>query len=205
MAFLTKSEKQRLAQAVAQAEAGTSGEFVTVIAGAADDYLYVPLLWAALSALALPGLISVSGIGMLIDHGYLIQIIAFFALALAFQWRPLKMRLLPRNLKYARAHRLAQEQFFVQGLRMTRERTGVLLFVSVAEHYVEIIADQGIHAVVPAGTWDQIVAQLLEEVKAGRVAEGFIAAVDACGKLLAEHFPAREDDRNELPDRLIEI
>lgn len=205
MAFLSDADKQRLAQAVARAEAGTSGEFVTVIAAAADDYLYAPLLWAALAALALPGLVTVSGIAILIEHQYLIQIVAFFALALLFQWRPLKMRLLPRRLKYARAHRLAQEQFYVQGLRLTRERTGVLLFVSVAEHYVEIIADRGIDSVVPAGTWDDVVARFVEQIKSGQVAEGFVGAVEACGALLAEHFPARDDNRNELPDRLIEI
>lgn len=205
MAFLTEADKQRLAAAVARAEAGTRGEFVTVIARAADDYLYVPLLWAALAALAVPGLILVSGVAGLIDYAYWIQIFAFFALALLFQWQPIKMRLIPKTLKHARAHRLAQEQFFVQGLRLTEERTGVLLFVSVAEHYVEIIADQGIDGVVPDGTWDQVVADFIAEVKAGRIADGFEAAVNACGTLLAQHFPAQGPDRNELPDRLIEI
>lgn len=205
MAFLHDADKQRIARAVAGAEAGTRGEFVTVIAKSADDYLYVPILWAALAALMLPGLFSVSGIGVLIEHAYSIQIAGFFALALLFRWQPVKMRLIPRGLKHARAHRLAQEQFFVQGLRMTRERTGVLLFVSVAEHYVEIIADQGINAVVPAGTWDAVVARLIEQVKAGRVADGFVAAVEACGALLAEHFPADEQNQDELPNHLVEL
>ena len=205
MAFLSAAEKQRLAEAVARAESGTRGEFVTVIAGAADDYLYVPLLWAALGALALPGIIMVSGIGTLIEHAYWIQLVGFFALALLFQWQPLKMRLIPRGLKHARAHRLAQEQFFVQGLRLTEERTGVLLFVSVAEHYVEVIADQGIDSVVPPGTWDHVVADLVAHVRAGRVGEGFVDAVEACGALLAEHFPAQGTSRDELPNRLIEL
>ena len=205
MTFLTDSDRQRIARAVGRAEARTRGEFVTVIAAAADDYLYVPLLWAALGALSLPGIIMLSGVGSLLDHIYAIQIAGFFALALVFQWGPLKMRLIPRRLKQARAHRLAQEQFFAQGLRLTHERTGVLLFVAVAEHYVEIIADDGIDAVVPAGTWDQIVAQFLERVKAGQVADGFLVAVEACGELLERHFPAGEENRNELPNRLVEI
>lgn len=205
MAFLTDAEKQRLAQAVARAEAGTRGEFVTVISQAADDYLYVPLLWAALAALALPGMVMVSGAALLIDYVYVLQIVAFFGFAILLQWQPLKMRLLPKALKHARAHRLAREQFFVQGLRLTRERTGVLLFVSVAEHYVEIIADRGIDSVVPAGTWDHVVARFVEHVKAGQVAEGFVGAVEACGTVLAEHFPASGEGRDELPNRLIEI
>lgn len=205
MAFLSDADKQRVSQAVAAAEAGTRGEFVTVIARAADTYAYIPILWAALAALALPGMIAVSGVELLLAYSYPVQIAAFFALALLFRWQPLKMRLIPRAVKYARAHRLAQEQFFVQGLRLTRERTGVLLFVSVAEHYVEIIADQGINAVVPAGTWDQVVAGMIQDVKAGRVADGFVTAIESCGRLLAEHFPADPDNHNELPNRLVEV
>ena len=82
----------------------------------------------------------------------------------------------PTAVKRRRAGRLAREQFFAQGLHLTRARTGVLIFVSVAEHYVEIIADQGIDALVPPGTWDKAVADFVGQVRAGHIAEGFLAA-----------------------------
>jgi putative membrane protein len=103
------------------------------------------------------------------------------------------------------AARLAREQFFARRLHETPERGGLLLFVSEAERYVEIIADRGIHEKVPAGAWDGIVAEFTAKVREGRVAEGFLAAVTACGALLAEHLPAADDNPNRLPDVLIEI
>ena len=81
----------------------------------------------------------------------------------------------------------------------------MLIFVSVAEHYVEIIADQGIDALVPPGTWDRAVAEFVEQVRAGRIGEGFLAAIAAVGERLAEHFPRAAGDIDELPNRLIEI
>jgi putative membrane protein len=203
--FLSEQARRDIAQAIAAVEARTRGELVTVVARAADDYTYVPLLWAALLALAIPGMILLSGSPALAPHTYSIQVIAFLALAILFSLPPVKLRLVPRALRHARAHRLAVEQFFAQNLHHTAERTGVLIFVSVAERYVEILADEGIHRRVPAGAWDRAVADFTAQVGAGRVGEGFLQAIDACGALLAEHFPAGADDRNELPDRLIEI
>jgi len=205
MTFLNDSDKKRIAGAIREAEAGTGGELVTVIARASDDYLYIPLLWAALIALLLPGLLML--LPLEIDYGtiYEIQVIGFFALALLFRWPPLMMRLIPKAVKHRRASRVAHQQFFEQNLHHTRERTGVMLFVSVAEHYVEIIADKGINDVVEEGIWDEVIAEFVQHVKARQVAEGFLAAVAACGKILAKHFPATHENPDELPNHLIEI
>ena len=127
------------------------------------------------------------------------------ALALLAQLTPLRMALVPAATKRRCASRLAREQFFAQGLHRTRERTGVLIFVAVAEHHVEIIADHGIDALVPPDTWDQAVAEFITRVRGGRVAEGFLAAIGVVGERLAEHFPRAADDADELPNRLIEI
>jgi putative membrane protein len=205
VAFLSGQARRDIAQAIAAVEAKTRGELVTVVARAADDYAYVPLLWAALLALAIPGVILLSGATALAAHAYTVQVIAFLALAILFSLPPVKLRLVPRALRHARAHRLAVEQFFAQNLHHTAERTGVLIFVSVAERYVEILADEGIHQRMPAGAWDQIVTDFTAQVRAGRIAAGFLQAIDACGARLIEHFPARAGDRNELPDRLIEL
>jgi len=205
MAFLTQEEKQRIAAAVRAAEARTRGELVTVIARRSDDYALIPWSWATLLALMLPGLIQLANLRAPLASTYLSQVLLFVAVLLLLQWRPLKMFLVPRAMQQAAARRLAREQFFAQKLHLTRERTGVLIFVSVAERYVEILADEGINSSVPEGTWDGVVERFVAQVKAGRTAEGFVDAIAACGEYLAANFPARPDDVNELPNPLVEL
>ena len=204
MPFLTDDDRQRIESAIAEAERRTSGELVAVVAQSAGDYRSVPLLWPALVALLLPAILLTIEPGMSAWTLYLVQAAAFLVLALLAQL-PVRMALVPDWLKRRRASRLAREQFFERGLHLTRGRMGVLIFVSVAEHYVEIIADEGIDALVPPGTWDKAVADFIERVRAGRIAEGFLDMIEVIGARLAEHFPRAPDDRDELPNRLIEI
>jgi putative membrane protein len=205
MPFLTDQDRQKIASAIAAAERRTSGELVAVVAQSAGDYRHVSLLWPALGALLLPAVLVTVEPGMTAWTLYLAQAAAFLALALLAHLPPVRMALVPDAMKRRRASRLAREQFFERGLHLTRARTGVLIFVSVAEHYVEIIADEGINALVPPGTWDKAVADFVERVRAGRIAEGFLAAIEVVNTRLAEHFPRPADDRDELPNRLVEI
>lgn len=205
MAFLSDSEKAQITAAIRAVEAKSSGELVTVVAREADDYYYIPTLWAALIALAQPALVNLLALqGAMLD-GYAPQVITFILLTLLFRLPALKYRLVPVAVKRERAHRLARQQFIEQNLHHTAGRTGVLLFVSVAEHYVEIIADKGINDVVPPGTWDGVVAEFVGRVRRGEVAAGFVGAVEGCGRELAQHFPVAEGDVNELPDHLVEL
>jgi putative membrane protein len=205
MAFLTDQDRQQIADAVAAAERKTSGELVTVIAAAADDYRYVALLSPALAALLLPAIVLTVWPEIGAWRLYLVQAATFVVLALIAHLPAVHLALVPTAVKRARASRLAREQFFEQGLHRTRAGTGVLIFVSVAERHVEIIADAGINARVPPGTWDKAVADFVERVREGKVAEGFLAAIAQVGDRLAEHFPHPADDTDELPNRLIEI
>ena len=205
MAFPGDQDRQRIRAAIEAAERRTRGEFVTVIAREADDYLYIPVLWAALIALLVPALEPLIHQPWLTEHVYIAQLVSFVLIAVLFRLPVIKHRLIPRSVEHQRAHRIALEQFLLRNLHDTEERTGVLLFVSVAEHYVEIIADKGINARVEARTWDALVQAFVAEVRAGRVTEGFVRTIEACGDLLETHFPAREGDRNELPDHLIEL
>jgi putative membrane protein len=95
------------------------------------------------------------------------------------------------------------EQFVAQNLHTTAGRTGVLIFISAAERHAEIVADAGIEARVPKGTWQGIVSALTAAFSAGRHTDGFVAAIEAVGGHLATHFPPGSYDANELPDHLI--
>jgi len=96
-------------------------------------------------------------------------------------------------------------QFFAQGLDKTEQRTGVLIFASSAERYAEIVADAGINQKVAPQVWDQAISELTAAIKAGRPADGFVAAIEQCGAVLAAHFPTGTLQSDELPDKLVEI
>ncbi len=205
IAFLKAEDKTRITEAIRQAESGTSGEIVTVIAGSADAYWFIPLLWAAVLALGLPAVVLFVDPWIYPVELYVGQLAVFAVLALLFRWTPVKMLLVPGAVKRRRAGRLAREQFLAQGVHRTEGRTGVLLFVSVAERYVEVLADSGINDKVGPESWETLVETFVSEVREGRIAEGFTGAVDRCGALLAEHFPRSGGDADELPNHLIEI
>ncbi len=205
MTRLTDADKRLIREAIVKAESKSSGELVTVIARSSDDYLYIPLLWSAIVALCVPLLMWLPGAWPSYENLYLAQLTVFFGLAAVFRLDAIKMKLIPRSVKHRRASRTAREQFFQQNLHHTEGRTGILIFVSLAEHYVEIIADKGINDVVPEHAWEQAVADFLKKVKAGQLTEGFVAAVEDCGKLLSQHFPADRGNANELPNHLVEL
>jgi len=205
MGFLNESEKEQLRKAIRAAEARTHGEIVAVIARTSGDYYYYPTLWAALIAIVSPTLLLALPVGFGPLGIVELQLVVFGVMALVLRWPPIKMRIVPQAVQRLHASRRAREQFHAQNLHTTRERTGVLLYVSVAEHHVELLADAGIHARVPAGTWDQVVDKLTARVKTGQIGEGFIEAVNTVGAQLATHFPAAGVNPNELPDHLIEL
>jgi putative membrane protein len=205
MAILTDSEKQQLREAIHRAEAKTHGEIVTVIARASGNYFYYPTLWAAVLAilspvllLALPGSLGPLGIVEL-------QLLVFVLLAIGLRWAPIKRRLVPRDQQRQYCARRAREQFLAQNLHTTRDRTGVLLFVSVFEQHVELLADAGIHARVPEGAWDVLIRQFTARIRNGQIGDGFVEAVNAIGTHLTTHFPADGTNPNELPDHLVEL
>jgi putative membrane protein len=111
------------------------------------------------------------------------------------------MALVPRAVRRARAHRAAVEQFFARGLTRTKDRTGVLIFVSLAERYARIVADEGIASKVKNAEWQAAVDALTAHFRDGRLVEGFVAAIERCGAVLAAHAPPHGAG-DELPDRI---
>ena len=202
----TDADRQRIKEAVVAAEQHTSGEFVAVAARTSDAYHSVALLWAVGLTLVLPAPLLLFHAPLRYLHIYQLQIVTFILLALIFEYLPgLHMSLVPKRLRYAHASRLAHAQFYEQGVHLTREHSGVLLFVSMAERYVEIVADKGIHEKIGEARWQGIVEGFTARVGAGDVVGGFVTAIAACGEAMAEHYPARADDSDELSDGLVEL
>jgi putative membrane protein len=136
---------------------------------------------------------------------YFLQLVVFIGAIIALMQRSVRFRIVPRRAKHDRAHAVAMRQFFAQGLHNTENRTGVLIFASIAERYAEIIADAGINAKVMPEVWDKAVAALIDGMRRDLPGDGFVAAVELCGTALAQHFPPGALNRDELPNKLVEI
>jgi putative membrane protein len=202
MSLFSSDEERRVSDAITQAERTTSGEIVVVVAARSDSYFYVPPLVAALVSLLVPWvLIYFSRFDL--QSIYLAQLSTFLVLTVLLLPLPVRTALVPKRVKALHAHQRAVEQFLVQNLHTTADRTGVLLFVSVAERYVEILADTAIDARVAPGTWKSIVDQLTVAIAAGKPTEGLVAAIREMGAHLERHFPPTTRHSNELPDHLI--
>ncbi|MBI6659274.1 TPM domain-containing protein [Pseudomonas carnis] len=202
MALLTEHEQRQVAEAIARVEKTTDAELVTVLAARADDYAYIPLLWASLIALVVPGVVHYLS-GYLTMYTLLVaQWATFIVLCLVFRLPKVTTRLIPRSVRHWRASNLARRQFLEQNLHHTVGSTGVLIFVSEAERYVEILVDDGISKRLGDSNWDAIVQAFTQQVKQGQTLAGFIACVEACGELLKVHVPVTQT-RNELPNRLV--
>jgi putative membrane protein len=202
--MITESEKALVTAAIRDAESRTAGEMFCVIARQSSDYRLVPVAWAAAAGLAVPlPLLVLTNLSAPIV--YLLQVIAFLLVALVLSHSKIKFRIVPRQARHDRAHAEAMRQFYAQGIDKTEHRTGVLIFASAAERYVEIVADAGINDKVSASVWDDAVRALVSAVKDGRPADGFVAAIERCGAVLAEHFPPGALKRDELLDKLVEL
>jgi len=224
MPVMDEQGHARVTAAVAEAELHTSGEIVTVISDRSDSYADVALAWAAglsFTVLTLLAIFPAIPLGLvasiygtwnpewlpadIFGTAAAIGIVTFLLAALAQLWDPLRFFLVPGVIKTQRAEARAVDLFKVGAERRTHGRTGVLIYLSMREHRAEIVADQPIAEKVDPEVWGAAMADMLREIRQGRIADGLAAGVRDVGAILSEHFPRAEDDRNELPDRLIEL
>lgn len=208
--IMTGQEHARIADAIRAAEASTAGEIYCVAARSSDGYFFSAALTVTVAIL----LISL-GLSFAIEAWWLTMRLPLFvgaqllalaaALVLVYALPGLRITLAPRRWQYMRAHDNARKQFLARNVHLTAGRTGVLIFVSLAERYAEIVADSGIDASVPQETWNSIVAGLIDDARNNRLADGYVRAVASVGALLSDHFPIGPEDVNELDDHLVEI
>lgn len=202
MTLFTDAEQKRVANAIIVAEQDTAGEIVCVVARAASDYHYVPLIWSALIALALPWpllkLTQWSG-----ERIHLVQLCVFLGLSVLLWLAPFRFAMVPKFVMRRRARLAAREQFLAQSITQTDWRTGCLIYVAEAERYAEVIADSFIASRVSEDVWKQAIEVLTDALKQDRAVEGFERAIGMCGAILQQHAPPRAHDKDELPNRLI--
>jgi putative membrane protein len=203
--LLSPADSERIRDAVAAVETRSSAEFVVVVTPASDGYALYPLVWAALVALLAGGLFAFLVPTWGARTIFAVQAVVFLVAVFVLEWPDLRRFLVPGRVKRAHASQLARLQFAARVEGRTEARTGLLLFVSLAERHVEIIADAGIHARAGDSAWQSVIGKFRAAVARGQLVDGFIAAIAAIGELLATHAPRSPTDRNELPDQPVEI
>jgi len=196
----TKEQHEAISAAIREAEQHTRGQIICVLARSSSAYAHIPILWASALALITPWPL-IDFTQWSVQRIFLVQLLVFLVAALIFSWMPVRLLLVPRAAQQARAHRAALEQFVVRRVARTTNRCGILIFVSLAEHYARIIADEGIAEKVHNSEWQAAIDALIAHMRTGEIAAGFTAAIERCAAVLAAHAPP-DGSANELPDRL---
>ncbi len=224
MIHLSEADHERVSAAIAAAEASSNGEIVAVATPISDSYHDVALHWAVAALILvlawaawrpdwlvwwhdriIGGWQAEPTLGQLLTFLMVLAVLKFTAVLLLFKYRPLRLALTPGATKHRRVRRRAVAVFKAAAERRTVGRTGVLIYLSVAERRAEIVADDAILKVTDDSVWGEAMTTLVTDVRAGRAGDGLCAAIERVGAVLAEHFPRTADDRNEIPDKLIEL
>jgi len=186
---LSTEDRARIHTAIAKAQSGTNARIAAVVLPASDRYRLYPIIWGAAAAL-MTGI----ALALFLPHiglrfGVTIEAIVFGFAGLIFEWLPIRMAVAPARVKRDHARTLAHREFAARILSPHDGREGILLFVSLGERYVEIVATSAIHKHAGDATWNAIITSFSQMAANGDAADGAVTAIGACGALLATHCP----------------
>ncbi|WP_029917373.1 TPM domain-containing protein [Pelobacter seleniigenes] len=203
--FFTAEEQQRIEEAVKAAELTTSGEIVPMVVDCSYEYPRAELIGSGTLSLACGLFVSWAVGGESIWWFLPVFLITFALFFLVIRaWPAFKRKLIHPEEFTIEVKEKAMVCFLEQGLHETRDKTGILILISLFERRVQVLADSGINAKVPQNTWDEIVAMIVTGLKSGAACAATCQAIARCGELLQEHFPRKDDDTDELPNLIIE-
>lgn len=214
---LKKDIQEKINQAIKKVEKQTSGEIAVAFIKESYNYAFYELIFAVLCGFfyffilmffsnSIEKIIQnmfwdYSSSYLLIFYGFstfLVIFIFYFISNVSF----IDRIIVPRSVMRKKVNERAARYFTEAGIFNTRDGTGILIFISLLERRVEILADRGISQKIPAEQWTSLVNHIVEGVKINKFAEHLIDAISECGKILKEHFPVRADDENELKDEM---
>ena len=203
MSLLTEEDRKAIEEAIKKAEAATSGEIVFATADASANYQHATLQGAII------GMAVVTAVYLMIPLAHtttgllwteVLSFAFFYALLPRVSWR---RWIISKQEMDARVQEAAFMQFYSSGLYRTRESNGVEIYLSILEREVVVIGDRAIHEKMGDQHWQEIRDLIILGIKKGDARSGICEAIENCSKVLAEYFPPRTDDINELSDRII--
>ena len=208
--FLTQEEQQRITEAVQKAEKQTSGEIVPMVVSASHNYPVASAIGSVFISLPLSLLLtSVTGAFLWLGPQNMWLLLMYWTLLflpffyLVDNTTFLKRLFLLENQVAEEVEEGAITSFYSERLYRTRDENGILLFVSILEKKVWILGDRGINEKIDQEQWQDIIDELSAGIRANNQCDALCHAVDQVGKVLLEHFPIRDDDKDELHNIII--
>ncbi len=201
---LTEEDKKAISEAIAKAEARTSGEIVFAVTEASGRYRHSHL------QLALTGMAAMTAVYLVIPVQHSVtavlwtQILSFailYALAARFSWRT---RFVSQRELEGRVREAALIEFYSSGLYRTRDSNGVLIYLSLLERRVVVLGDKAIHEKMGDEHWSEVRDLIIHGIRQGHARPAICSAIEKCGEALSRHFPRKADDTNELSDEVID-
>jgi putative membrane protein len=203
MSLLSEEDRKSVEAAIKKAEAGTSGEIVFVTAEASANYQHATLQGSIIGMAAAAAVFLMLPIVHTTTSLLWTEVLSFaffYTLLPRVSWR---RWIISKQEMDARVQEAAFMQFYASGLFRTRESNGVEIYLSLLEREVVVIGDRGIHGKMGDQHWQSVRDLIIQGIRRGEASNGICAAIEDCGKVLAEHFPPRADDVNELSNQVI--
>ena len=211
----SKEDLEQINKAVKQAESKTSGEIATAFIKESYDYAIYELIFAVICGFLYFVVMmffvyevetfikqmfwDYSNNYLLLFYGFstfLVISIFYFIANISM----IDRLIVPKKVMKQKVKERAVRHFMESGVYNTRDRTGILIFISFLERRIELIADKGINEKIPQEKWNSIVENIIQGIKSNIVIEKLKESILECGELLEKHFPIKPDDTNELSD-----
>jgi putative membrane protein len=189
MQKITNEQRARLKTALETAEKRTSAHIAVATVPISDRYKLYPLVYGGLVGVLVLAVLAFFWPHMALRSAFLITIMASGAVMFLLDIWPLRLAVVPRHARLWECWELAHRAFASRVLAQNDRKTGILLFVSLGERYVEVVTDRDVDRHIPQTVWDAIIKDFLAEAKQGRVGEGLPKMVEAATQVLEQHYP----------------
>ncbi|MGE8722707.1 TPM domain-containing protein [Leptospira terpstrae] len=208
--YFSKSDLDEIKKAVGEAESKTSAEIVPYFAESSHHYKE----WVWLGAFLMGG---VSGVtfytaqnlyGLVWGGESLFAVLSVWAgallgLAISALFPKIRINLVSRSAKQYFVDLRAKEAFLDEEVFRTKNRTGILIYISLYEHFVRVLPDKEISKVVPKSEWSEAVRLIIEGMKSNQKKEGIVSSILFCGDLLKKYnIQIEKDDKNEISNEI---
>lgn len=202
--FFSKEERDKVKKATMDAESLSTGEIAVVLVDHSSQYREAEVTGGIFLSSVTSFILSVACFHGSIWFYVPLSFLFYFPFYMLFKKNPvLKVALVSAKRQQNAVRDRALRAFYEKGLHRTKDSTGVMLFLSLLERKVWVIADKGIHEKIKQHELDRFAHIVSEGVRTGNACDALCKAINEMGLLLARYYPVTSEDKNELSDDII--